>query len=112
MKELLNKIEKARNEQGLSIYKLTELSGLSENTIYNWYKKNSKPTIYALQAVCGVLNVSLADFFSKQESTGISDQEQRLLIGFRNLNSSQKNLCLQLVKELNKTKKETPEKNP
>lgn len=102
MKELLDKIEKARKEKGLSIYKLTELSGLSENTIYNWYNKNSKPTIYALQAVCNVLDVSLASFFSNNENATLSEQEETLIYGFRRLSTNQKKLFLQVLNEFNK----------
>ena len=48
MEDILKKLDKLRKEKGLSIFKLTELAGLSENTIYNWYNKGSKPTIEAL----------------------------------------------------------------
>ena len=103
MDEILQKLDNLRKERGVSIFKLTELSGLSENTIYNWYNKGSKPTIEALKAVCDVLNISLSCFFAENISESISAQEEDLLALFRNLTSNQKELYIQLLMELTQT---------
>jgi len=102
MEDILKKLDKLRKEKGLSIFKLTELAGLSENTIYNWYNKGSQPTIEALKAVCDVLNVSLSCFFAETINESISAQEEELLTLFRALNPDQKELCKKLLIELNK----------
>ena len=102
MENILQKLDKLRKEKGISIFKLTELAGLSENTIYNWYNKGSQPSLEALQAVCDVLNISLSCFFAENINESISAQEEELLGLFRNLTSEQKELCKQLLVELNK----------
>ena len=102
MEDILNKLDKLRKEKGISIFKLTELAGLSENTIYNWYNKGSKPTIEALKAVCDALNVSLSCFFAETLNESISAQEEELLTLFRTLSPAQKELCEKLLIELNK----------
>lgn len=102
MDDILQKLDKLRKEKGFSIFKLTEFAGLSENTIYNWYNKGSKPTIEALKAVCDVLNVSLSYFFAENINETISAKEEELLALFRALTPIQKELCMQLLSELNK----------
>ena len=102
MEDILKKLDKLRKEKGLSIFKLTELAGLSENTIYNWYNKGSKPTIEALKAVCDVLNISLSCFFAETINESISAQEEELLTLFRALTPDQKELCKKFLIELNK----------
>lgn len=102
MENILQKLDKLRKEKGISIFKLTELAGLSENTIYNWYNKGSQPSLEALQAVCDVLNISLSCFFAENINESISAQEEELLGLFRSLTSEQKELCKQLLVELNK----------
>lgn len=102
MEDILNKLDKLRKEKEISIFKLTELAGLSENTIYNWYNKGSKPTIEALKAVCDALNVSLSCFFAETLNESISAQEEKLLTLFRTLSPAQKELCEKLLIELNK----------
>ena len=103
MEDILKKLDKLRKEKGLSIFKLTELAGLSENTIYNWYNKGSKPTIEALKAVCDVLNVSLSCFFAETINESIAAQEEELIILFRALTPDQKELCKKLLIELTKS---------
>lgn len=100
MNELLEKIKNARKAKGLSVYKLTELSGLSPNTIYSWYNKNSRPTVEALQAVCNTLDISLAALFSKNAAETLSAQEEKLLQDFRSLSDEQRRLSMQLVSAL------------
>lgn len=102
MEDILKKLDKLRKEKGISIFKLTELAGLSENTIYNWYNKGSKPTIEALKAVCDVFNVSLSYFFAETINESISAQEDELLTLFRALTPAQKELYKKLLIELNK----------
>ena len=103
MEDILKKLDKLRKEKELSIFKLTELAGLSENTIYNWYNKGSKPTIEALKAVCDALNVSLSCFFAETINESISVQEEELLTLFRALTPDQKELCKKLLIELTKS---------
>ena len=102
MEDILKKLDKLRKEKGISIFKLTELAGLSENTIYNWYNKGSKPTIEALKAVCDVFNISLSCFFAENINESISAQEEEILSLFRVLTPEQKELCKKLLIELNK----------
>lgn len=103
MEKILQKLDKLRREKGFSLFKLTELTGLSENTIYNWYNKGSQPTIEALKAVCDALNVSLSYLFADNIGESISAQEEELIALFRNLTAEQKDLYIKLLKELTKT---------
>ncbi len=103
MEKILQKLDKLRKEKGFSLFKLTELTGLSENTIYNWYNKGSQPTIEALKAVCDALNVSLSYLFAENIGESISAQEEELIALFRNLTAEQKDLYIKLLKELTKT---------
>ena len=102
MDDVLKKIDKLRREKNLSVFKLTALSDLSENTIYNWYRKGSSPTLYALRSVCNVLNVSMSGVFAENKQEHLSAQEETLLLSFEELDDYQKELCLNLVKELAK----------
>lgn len=98
--DVLEKLDKLRRAKGLSVFKLTELSGLSENTIYNWYNKGCLPTIYALKSVCEVLDITLSEFFAETEAEHLSAQEEKLVLSFRRLPERQKELYLNLISEL------------
>ncbi len=97
---LLSKIKELMKAKGLSIFKLTELAGLSENTIYNWYNKGSEPSIHALKAICPHLDVSLAFLLAEDESDIKSYQEIDLIKYFRNLSEDKKDALLKLIKTM------------
>lgn len=99
MELILSKIKDIIKEKGLTIYKLTELAGLSENTIYNWYNKGAEPTISALKAICPHLNVSLSYLVAEEESTANNYLEEELLRHFRSLPEKKKVAILNLIKE-------------
>ena len=102
MKQILEKIDSLRREKGLSVYKLTIQAELSENTIYNWYKKNYCPTLDALEAVCRVLDISLFSLFATNESEALTSQEEQLISIFRKLSSSEKEILFHLATDLKK----------
>ena len=97
---LLSKIKELMNAKGLTIFKLTELSGLSENTIYNWYNKGSEPSIHALKAICPFLDVSLAFLLAEDENDIKTYQEIDLIKYFRNLSEDKKGALLNLIKTM------------
>ncbi len=98
--DYLEKLTELRKEQGLSIGKLTVMAGLSENTIYNWYKKerNVQPTVYTLKTVCDVLGISLSCLFAESEKEYLSAQEEKVLALFSKLDEKQRELCLEIMK--------------
>lgn len=100
MEAVLLKIKDLIKAKGLTIYKLTELAGLSENTIYNWYNKGSEPTLRALDAICPFLGVSLAYLVSTNDNYTNTFQEMELIKYFRNLSENKREALLGLVKEM------------
>lgn len=98
MERVLLKIKELIKARGLTIYKLTELAGLSENTIYNWYNKGAEPTLRALDAICPFLGISLAYLVSTDENYTNTFQEIELLKHYRNLPENKKEVLLGLVK--------------
>ena len=101
IKQILTKIDAIRLRKGLSVFKLTELAGLSENTIYNWYNRNAVPTIVALNAICKVLEVSMAELFADQKEV-LTLQEEKLISGFGQLTENQKKIITDLICEFQK----------
>ena len=98
--KILEKIAEARKKKGLTVYKLTELANLSANTIYNWYNKGASPTIAALSSVCNILDISLPHLLSTTEKEYLSAQEEVLIEEYKKLTSQQRQLIIDLIKEL------------
>lgn len=94
--EVTDRLNEILRERKLSIFKLTEMSGLSENTIYNWYR-GSVPTVYALQCVCEALDITLGEFFKDDKLTVATIQEQKMLKQFKTFSYKQRKALLDLA---------------
>ncbi len=103
MEKILARLKVLMKEQHLSIYKLTELADLSENTIYNWYNKGAEPSVHALQAVCSILGISISQLFAENESEYLSIQENEMLKRFKQLSESKRKVVLNLINELSES---------
>lgn len=59
-------IRKARESKGFTRQKLSEKSGVSASTIYNWEHEEITPTIFPLICVADVLGVSLDELVGRK----------------------------------------------
>ncbi|MBQ7348498.1 MAG: helix-turn-helix transcriptional regulator, partial [Clostridia bacterium] len=66
--EVLEKIEKLRNERGWSINYLAMESGLTQSTLNNLYSRKTEPKISTLRAICNAFGITLSEFFKEEES--------------------------------------------
>ena len=100
MEAVLEKLKSYMKEKNMSIYKVTELSELSENTIYNWYNKGAEPSVRALQSICKVLDVSMSELFCGEGEYVFTNKEFELLKRFSRLSDRQQDLIFELVDAL------------
>lgn len=68
-----------RNLKQTSVYKLSKISGVSENHIRNLENGKKQPTIKTLQAITDGLNITLSEFFNTENNdiTYLSDGEKK-----------------------------------
>ncbi len=76
--DIFDKIDKLRVNRGWTIYKLAQESGLSQQTIHQWFDNHSTPTIAAIQAVCEAFGITVAEFFSENELIEATDELKKL----------------------------------
>lgn len=62
------RIKNLMKQKGVTEYKLSKLSGLSQSTISNIFNRNTEPTIPTLEAICNGLGISMAQFFFDESS--------------------------------------------
>ena len=91
---VLEKIETLRKEKGWSINYLALESGLTQSTLNNLYSRKTEPKISTLRAICDAFGITLSEFFKEEEN------EDELIRRVRHLSQKNKELLLQLVKNL------------
>ncbi|MBQ7880583.1 MAG: helix-turn-helix transcriptional regulator [Clostridia bacterium] len=72
--DIINKIDKLRTAKGWTFYKLSEQTGLSQQTFTKWMQGNTIPTIPALKSVCDAFGITLANFFAENDMIEVTPE--------------------------------------
>ena len=85
------RLQQLMDERGLNMYSLAKRSGLSRNTIKNFYARQSKPTVTTLSMLCDGLGITLSQFFEEDDdSIHLSAEQQHLLNRWNQLTDKEK----------------------
>lgn len=91
-----------RTRKNISIYKLSKMSGISENHIRNLETGKKQPTIKTLQALTDCMGLTLSEFFNTDNSNMIylSDGEKKLLELYRSLPSDKADILVEFYQRM------------
>lgn len=99
--DVIKRIDNLMKERQWSDYKLALESGLSTSTIANIHRRNTIPSITTLEAICSAFGITLAQFFSDDDSKVKLNEEQKELFNrWLGLSNHQKQLIYDLIKEM------------
>ena len=89
--DVIEKIEKLREERGWTRYRLAEESMLTYSTLSAMYLRNTPPKLDILEMICAAFGISLAQFFADGGVAEIlSPDEKELLRKYRRLTDEKK----------------------
>ena len=97
-KELYEKIDKIREEKGLTLYALGVKAGLSHNTLNSWKSTHTMPTLEVLDNLCYALGVHLCTVLYDIDEDTLSGEEIEYLSVWRKLNKQQKSAVITVMK--------------
>lgn len=86
----------------MSVYKLSKISGISDNHIRNLENGKKQPTIKTLQALTDGLNITLSEFFNtdNRDVTYLSDGEKRILESYRKLPTDKADILIEFYEKM------------
>ena len=61
-------------------YRLSQMTGVTQTVLSRIIKRENVPTIQTLEKICAALNISLAQFFAKDENPPDLTAEQKEII--------------------------------
>ena len=103
---VLNRIEELCQKKGISHYKLALLSGVNQSSLSTLMNRKSTPNVYTLAKICKGLGVTLAQFFSQEDSFANLTEEQRILVStWTDMNDVERNMVLAYMQGLVDAKK-------
>lgn len=94
-------LEALMKERGWSPYMLAKISGLDPAAIRRYLSCSSEPSITSLEAMCNAFGITVAQFFLNDNLMEVSDEQRQLLTQWSRLTSVQKQLLLELMKNIN-----------
>ena len=101
--KLGEKLKKLRDDRGMSMYRLTQMTGVSGHHIKGIEQGTRQPTIETLNKLVNALGSSLADIFSDDDnSVSIDEDERRLIENYRMVSEEKKSALLNMSDLLKK----------
>lgn len=100
--EIGERLRKIRKSKGLSIYKLSQETGISQNHISDLELGRRKPSVDTIKRLIEPLGITLAELFNEDSTvTILSDSERELIENYRTLPNNKAESLLLLSKLLN-----------
>ena len=93
------------NDRNWSKYRLAIESGLSHSTIANFFKRDNKPTILTLSAICSGFGISLAQFFHEGDLYALTDEQSVFFTKWLTLSPEQKQAIHGIIMSMNQPAK-------
>lgn len=94
------RIKELMAERGWTDYRLAKEAGLSHSTVTNMFNRNNAPTLPTLEAVCRAFGITLTQFFTENEESQMTEEQQVLFSTWSTLTDEQKRLLLDLMKTM------------
>ena len=104
MFDILSRITEERLKRGWSEYRLAENSGITQSTISTWYRKQMQPSISSLEKICNGLGITLAQFFSVEPNTPLSNEQTDILEHWLRLDTDERTAIKLLLETMNAKK--------
>src|SRR5699024_3819726 len=95
-------LQKMRENRNVSVYRLSQLSSISESHIRNLEKGKKQPTYYTLKKLLDCLNISLSAFFYEDHIFLLyqSFYEVHVIVYYRSLDSKKAKALLEFCKAM------------
>ena len=98
--DIVKRLNNLRLERNLSVYRLSELSGLNQSTLANTFSRGIVPSIVNLEAMCQAMGITLSQFFNDgEEVQTLTVDETNLISEYRKLTPTAKKAISDLLKE-------------
>ena len=88
--DILGRIREERDKRGWTDYELAENSELAQSTISTWYSRDIEPGVASIEKICAGLGITLSQFFQKDSSVFLSEDQQAILTLWAKLSPEQR----------------------
>lgn len=99
--DVIKRLNQLRLERNLSVYRLSELSGINQSTLANTFSRGTMPSVQTVEKLCEAMGITLSQFFEENsEEVLLTKSESELLQNYRKLPLSVKESIAEMVKSI------------
>lgn len=91
-------------KRGVSKYRLSQLSGISQSSLGRIIARESIPSLITLEKICTALGVTLSQFFRGEKCQDMTENQREILDIWNNLNAEEQSVVLSMLRGLQKRK--------
>ena len=95
--DIVRKIDEIRVKKGWSFYKLSQESGLSQQTFTKWIDGTSLPSLTAINSICDAFGISLSTFFADENLIEVNEDTKNLIDNWNYLSKEEKDSILKIM---------------
>ncbi len=100
--EIGERLRSIREAKGMTIYKLSQETGITHNHISDLERGVRKPSVETLRRLVVPLGITLSELFSNGEEVSyLSETEVQLIQSFRTLSNHQADIIFNLITSMN-----------
>ncbi len=104
MNVIVARIYELMSNSGISKVSLSEKIGVSRNTIQNWKKEDSLPTIYVIERICEAFDITVEQFFAGIDNSKMKNDNENFIEKWRLLTDEEKCAIEKVIVAFNKCK--------
>lgn len=99
--DIIKRLNVLRLERNMSVYRLSELSGINQSTLANTFSRGTVPSVENLERICEAFGITLSQFFATGETSArLTDGETALVENYRKLSVGMKTVVDELMKKI------------
>lgn len=100
--DVIAKLNKLRLERNLSVYRLSELTGINQSTLANTFSRGTVPSIQNLEIICSALGITLSQFFQENEKEIVLNEKDLSFFNeYKKLPADMQVTVVDLIKKIN-----------
>lgn len=100
--DVSERIRQLLHQRNWSVYRLGKESGLAQSTLGHIFRKDSDPSFSTLETICKAFGITLGEFFSDGDLVPLTSEQRTLLDGWATLTDEQRQLVLNMIKNLDR----------
>ena len=96
--DVIKKLNCLRLERNMSVYRLSELTGINQSTLANTFSRGTIPSIANIEIICNTLGITLAQFFADEEENVLMTKDEIMVFDkYKKLNPEMRKVVDEVI---------------